>query len=834
MAFQKQMLVSVVIVLAASLFAQADVNKTFTIQEPFGLEWGPDRVNYHVEFPEGAVRPNGVALTNAAGEPVAVQLSGIQFWQDGRSVQSATLSFIATLSADEKGVWELKAGTKPVAQLQTDLSVVEGNGVIELTTSQTGIRLLAGEHRFPDGANAEDLPAPIQSVRLSDGTWIGRGWWESERRCLGYSVTVEQKGTVFARVRLRYDFTQDTHYEAIVELSAFHDLAIIDESYDLARGIEYEMPELPGVPGRKFRMVIPSFDPPEKGLLWDWWGGTHGKVPSPNAYFFSFYDGLEPTRCNWYGRNFTLHPGVNVHSGSADTPLSYDADGRVISINAFLNWGADESLYFGAYGEKRPDQMAIVGLRPGQWVNPDLEPKPIKMQVQWTQTGNLWIERRNDPDIFLRVPTMLGRRIYGIGVLQRVQTGEGENRTTRSDIHLRHVRHGRQRLDETKDWVLDYPEDAVYPRLLVKPGDLDELRARARKWLPGDTHPAVGYLLNDDRGERTVEEAVNVLHEMCRRIATVSHDHNGYAMGLPRLAILADVALAAPECTPEQAALIRRYVAACAYNALSPDYVPPREAGYAWGPANMMEALRLRGATPMTSLLPNHPHASEWRSFLANYMRLNAREKIHPAGATLEVGAYGVMAIEFATASAIMLANADPQLDFSDLLPLWQAAARYRLSYLLPPDVRGGYRPPAPIGDSPYGYENALPFLMGVLAERDPQTAAWLMWGIREGGAAMSAFGTPPGLLVPVDIAPETPDLKSEHFKGSGFALRNGFPDHEETYVNLNAGGFSIGHGHDDRGGFILYSKGAPLMLDFASQYVPSMAHDLCAKKAVI
>ncbi len=33
--------------------------RTFTIQEPFGLNWGPDRVSYAVEFPRGAVRRQG-------------------------------------------------------------------------------------------------------------------------------------------------------------------------------------------------------------------------------------------------------------------------------------------------------------------------------------------------------------------------------------------------------------------------------------------------------------------------------------------------------------------------------------------------------------------------------------------------------------------------------------------------------------------------------------------------------------------------------------------------------------------------------------------------------
>lgn len=800
--------------------------KTFTIHEPFGIAWGPDRVNYRVEFPEGVMRRNGARLTTAEETSAPVQLSDVVLWPDGQTIRSATISFMASLKPDETASWTLQAEKTATAPVASDLNVAEHERTVELTTSRFGIRLPGGSHRFDPPASPAHIPAPIQAIRFPDGTWIGRGWWQTERACRGYTVTIEERGPVFARVKLRYDFEDNTGYAATIELNAGQDLAIVREEFNLGDGRAYEMPELPGEPGETYRFVLPKFDPPDRGLLWDWWSGTGGKVPSPNAYFFAFHDGLEPTHCQWSGRMFHLFPGVDSHGTPHRTvwrPLPLDKDSRIVSINAFLNWGSDEALFFGAYNPQKGREVAIIGLRPSQWINPDLDPKPIKTIKQWTQTNNLWIERQARSDLFLRAPVMLGRRVYAIAALEGTYNAED---LPPSRLMLKHIRHGRQQLDEIKDWVLEYPETALYPRLHGDPGNREELRQRARKWLVGDIHPASSYLNSSDpaAGQRVVASAIGSLGDMCRRMATVGLDHNGYAMNLPRLAWLADVALAAPECAPEEASRIRRYAAACAYNALSPDYVPPREAGYGWGSANMMEALRLRGATPMVALLPNHPNGPLWRNFLARFIKLNAHEKINPAGATLEIGAYGVMAIEFATVPTIMLADADPTLDFSDLLPLWQAAARYRLSYLTPPDVRGGIRPAAPIGDSPLAVELAFPFLVGALASRDRELAATLMWGILENAASLASHGTPPGLLVPTDLEPKTPDLRSTHFAGSGFVLRSGFPHPEETYVNLNCGGFAIGHGHSDRHGFILYAKGAPLMLDFASQYSPSIS----------
>jgi len=803
-----------------------EVVRTFTIREPFGLPWGPDRVNYRVDFPEGQVMPAGFSLKDGSGRPVAGQLSEVVLWPDQKTVKTAILSFMVTLKPDEVGRWTLTAGIEPALQPPTDLKAELHGDRIELCNAKTGIRLPGGLKTFsPPLSNAAQIPAPIQAIRVSGGRWIGRGVWRTDRPCLAYSATLMERGPVFARAALKYDFAGDTRYTATVELSSGQDLAVIDEEFDLSRGKRLEMPELPGTkPGETFEYVLPRFDPPQRGMLWDWWGGTHGRVPSPDCYQFSFYDGLEPGRCQWHGRMYHLEP--KTPQGTNDTALHYDADGRVISINAFLNWGDDESLYFGAYHPDRPDVLAVVGMRPSRWVHPDLEPHPIKTIHQMTQTNNLWIERRKDRDLLLRAPVGMGRRVYGIGVVQnREAIAKTGKRTVTADLLLRHVRYGRQRLDEIKDWVLDYVEPGKYPRLLVPPGDMARMQARARAHLKEDGQAYVRYLLRGDAesAKQLVEDTIQRLQAVCQEMATTSRDHNSYAMGMPRLAHAADVAMGVPECTREQAALIRRYVAACAYNCLSPDYVPPREAGYGWGSANMMEALRSRGASLTVALLPEHPQGDAWRKFLVRFLTLNAQAKINPAGCTLEIGAYGAMGIEFATVPLIALSGADPSLDLSPILPRLAAAARARLSYLLPHDVRGGFRAPAPIGDSPYEPEGTFPYLAAVFQQRDPHLARQILWGIRESGGQMGGFCTLPGLLFDPGAEPLVPDLGSEHFQGSGMIMRSGFPRQDETYVNINAGAFAIGHGHADRGCFLLYAKGAPLVIDHASQYVPSI-----------
>lgn len=829
---------SLLLLPAVFAVAEAAVTRTFTIAEPVGLAWGPDRVTYAVEFPQGEVVPQGLRLTGPAGEPVAVQLTGITLWPDGRTVRTAELSFVASLAPDETRTWTLQAGRDSVLQPRTDLRAAEREDYLELRTDQVGLRLPVGTQTFATPVAAEEVPAPLLALRLRDGEWIGRGWWQTTRPCRGYQVQLLERGPVFARVALRYDFTDATSYEATVELTAGQDLAVVSESFNLAQGESYLFPEITNS-GERYQYALPRFASREQAMLWDWWGGAHGRVPAPHAYYFSFYAGLRPDSAEWYGRMY--HEAAKPGDGG----LTFDRAGRVISLNAFFQWSDDESAYFGAYDSQRPQQeVGIVALHPSRWLHPTIEPSPLGVIKQWTATNNLWIERGTDPDLWLKAPTCLGRRTYAIGVLERKPVAPDDAVAAasvqlagpssfprvapeglRSDLMLRRARLGRLSLNELKDWTLDYPEPGAYPRLTVPPGQLARLQARARALPPTNDLYWQGHIMALQQSTPEVDRQLldhvrSRLQDTCRKVAVHDWDHNSYAMGMGMFLPQVDVALALPECTPEEAAVLRRYLAFLAYFSLSPDYVPPREAGYGWGSANMMEALRGRAATYMVSLLPNHPQGKSWRSFLSEYLVANALAKINEAGGTLEVGAYGAMGVEFATMPLYALANCGEGVDLERVLPRLRAAARHRLSVMLPYDIRGGFRPACTFGDSPYGPEGALPYLALMFAERDPELFRQLAWGVSESRAGEAGAAS---LLFDPEAEVTPPDLRSEYFSGCGFVLRNGFPERDETYASIHAEGHHVGHGHNDQGSFVLYALGAPLMLDFASQYVPNL-----------
>ncbi len=802
--------------------------RELTISEPFGLAWGPDRVDERVEFPVGVARPDGVALRDAAGRSVPVQLSAVDFWPGGQFVQAATVSFMVELAPEATARWTLVAGSEPVAPPAGAVRAEARDGMIELANGLTGIRLVGGRQTFAEPVAGDQLPAPIQGVRLPGGQWVGAGRWETNVRCTGYAAEITAGGPVFAQATIRYEFEGGRFYAATVELNAGQDLAVVAEQYNLSEGQRYPMSGIDGMkPDERYAYVPPSFDPPEKALLWDWWGQTHAKLPTPNAYVFSFANGFQPDSADFHGRS----QYGNLRQG--DGGLVYDKDGRFAYLNAYLQWGDEETLYLGLWNAEQPArQLAFVGLRPSQWLHPDIEPHPWTLLKQYVQTTCPTFERRTTGEVFMRAPVCLGKRVYGIGGVERKLESQvlperggpvvTEDERWGSNLMLRHIRLGSVELDTVRDWTMWYDEPGKYPRMYVPEGDRARYEARRTRQPLDEVRAALATQTEPTAAERkAVDDALVRLRQTVRHFAQVAYGHMDYGINLGLLANAAEDALASPACTPEQAADLRRWLAAIVYQALNPNFVPPRTAGFAWGSANMMAQVHCRSCY-LVALLPNHPAAAQWREQLVHAVTLYVESQINEAGATLECPHYGQMAIVMPAHALAALGNGT-DLDLSRAEQRFRAAAMVRLNIMLPWDVRGGMRAAGVEGDGYYEADITFAPLAGFFQERDPQLARYLAWGLQESGNALGGHADASFKMVDPGLDPLVPPLASTHVKGYGFVMRNGFPRRDEAYLQVYADGFSWGHGHNDRGSWLLYAKGAPLMVDFAAMYTPSM-----------
>lgn len=100
-----------------------------------------------------------------------------------------------------------------------------------------------GRYALKLPADVEDngLPGPIHSIRLPDGKWAGRSFWQTDRELKRFTATVVGDGTVLGKVRLRYEFEGlsgvwgDTpaFAEIDVTLNPEHRHAIVEESHEI-------------------------------------------------------------------------------------------------------------------------------------------------------------------------------------------------------------------------------------------------------------------------------------------------------------------------------------------------------------------------------------------------------------------------------------------------------------------------------------------------------------------------------------------------------------------------------------------------------------------------
>ncbi|TNF42603.1 MAG: hypothetical protein EP310_05795 [Bacteroidetes bacterium] len=51
-----------------------------------------------------------------------------------------------------------------------------------------------------------NIPGPVAGIKLADGAWAGNSFWKTKKTLKKYSATVIGNGTIFAKIRLRYDF----------------------------------------------------------------------------------------------------------------------------------------------------------------------------------------------------------------------------------------------------------------------------------------------------------------------------------------------------------------------------------------------------------------------------------------------------------------------------------------------------------------------------------------------------------------------------------------------------------------------------------------------------
>ncbi|MBM4036088.1 MAG: hypothetical protein FJ291_30510 [Planctomycetes bacterium] len=612
---------AVLLVAIGSVEGTQAAERTFTLRDHINHAWSDELVHYQVSFGPGECWTGGARLADHTGRLVPLQFSEVELHPDG-SVAEASVWFQASVPPNASVTYTLTGGKKrdKAVPHKSDLSLVKEKDSAVLATTQVGVRVLLGERRFATPQSAERVPAPLQGVRLRTGARTGRGWIETKHQCTGYSAVIAGDGAVFKRVVIRYSFlrpegwgrAEAPYYQMAVRVAAGQEIAYITEDYNLGDPKVYQPPQ-----------YADKMDE----ALWNWWGGRPHETP--NNVGFSFHSqAFAPTHAR------TIGPGVSspdkgkcASGGYAENeyPLKYDKDRFEFTVAAWVGWQVDQSQVYTMYSPEKPDSdiIALFGCHAGNWRNPDMLPHEPAFIKQHTDTTPLRIYTSAKPDLFVRGPLNLGRREWALAVLKN--PGVVTEKTNLTPIAALTRKHGFLPLDKVKDWVLDWPQAARYPRLFTDAGDMESVRARI-KVLPRlqadirNTGTAWGRWLLDGKDEDLQGAYKGLMDRLDIELgdalgwpngAGERTSINGYPWGMQEKSALADTLLGSDRLTVEQKSALRSRMAFMAYLLRDPNFLPPRKAGYGWGSANM--PVNVGGARAITAcLLSDHPKSREW------------------------------------------------------------------------------------------------------------------------------------------------------------------------------------------------------------------------------
>ncbi|MDP3913824.1 MAG: hypothetical protein Q8R96_08815 [Bacteroidota bacterium] len=88
---------------------------------------------------------------------------------------------------------------------------------------------------------SKNIPGPVDGIKLADGIWAGQSFWKTDKRLKKYSATVIGDGTIFAKVRLRYDFDEMAGANKDIPAFAEIDILLAPESEHISIFERHEM-----------------------------------------------------------------------------------------------------------------------------------------------------------------------------------------------------------------------------------------------------------------------------------------------------------------------------------------------------------------------------------------------------------------------------------------------------------------------------------------------------------------------------------------------------------------------------------------------------------------
>ncbi len=791
---------------------------THVVEDHFGVAH-PGQI---LTFPSHGPRRAGVrhAVLDENGRPVVHQ------WLRNGDL---AVRLVGGLPAQGRRVWRVREdGPQPVGEDGESVVVTEGPTTVEITNGLLGVRVPAFP-RVPDRA-----PAPIQAIRLRDGTWVSVGdeavllskGSEAPLRVHGAALEFVERGPLRVTVKIAYRVDRSgiagivedgvgTH-ETTITVEAGQPSILIEQDSDV--DASYLLDLSGGFAPDEARFQGHSVSSPE-----------HGRRADGSAY---------PV---WHERSNEDAVVSLPLAPSAANPF-----GRYLP--RWDPWTRDNGWYWQFYRRADAPAANLVGLFAGP-----------ASRVVGAQHSGVRIEADRPGRLALRVDTERGRPPARVWPRNRFAWGiylgtkEDLRPTTQPQPIVRQMSlHAGINLNKLVRYGLEAGAFESPPAGLYLPGaSIRQMIARLRAEAGGPSGaPYLERLRTADPALVELWEAwADTTGDAARRLAEalaararqaldafvnghgIYSFHHHYWLGgvqmsrdaavMNGLLILADMDPAV--LTAGQRLQLERIAILYAQVLWDDDFVPLHEGhGLNLGTPNM-PVMQTGFRQTYALWLARHPAMRRRAEAVRGQVSALLSGVIHESGAS--IGSSG-----YILASLVPIVNTMQQLKVAGggdpfaAEPRIARAAEYYLHLLTPRETRfGGRRKAVSFGDGNTMTTELWGQLGTGLRGVDDVLSERLMEGWRQAGAAHSFFYGSSVLKIDESLPGREPMLGDADFPGAFTVLRSGWSTPDETAAWLLNGKWYRDHYHCDLGAVMIYALGAPISIHFGSGYTPRM-----------
>ena len=846
---------------AAALAGEPDgkVVLTLSLQERFGVAHPDQIIDFDLATP---LDPRAIWVCGPDGEEVLYQLL-----DSGKKIAVRT-----DLSANARKTWKVLSG-RPPQPYADGVKVADLDGGYEITNGLTGVRIPVGTAGVSPAISRRDedptskagetpavrnVLAPIQGLRLRDGTWTANGpnALHIPGKVKKIVVRFLERGPLKVLAEVAYDVDRPQlqygqiviakagpgRYCCRVEIQAGQPSILFEEDTDTQFIYSVALPE---VKANQARYRGHHSSKKEYGYEAD--GRTY-RPSHERAACDAFFD-LPFDRD--YNSGYVMELGQS----------------RMIRWMAVWDpWVFDSGRYWQVYNKDGGDNSNLFGIfagRASRAVGAGFSGVGLYTRSAKSGTGETPVVPRASPPVKgggpytgLTVQTNHRGADNSLNAAMRFQWGffagtKGQDllppeqvQPIARQMNLR----GGINLNKVHRLALDFPDPPKgYGSLYMDRGVLQHMIEKLRQDKLGKNGKGYyGYLYSaepsardlvdmwqDAKGDQ-LKAALKQIEGTARSLLQgyVNEDgiytfragywHGGLEMSRKLLWI--DQVLASDKAAPEDKAKAKAAAVLFASILWDDDFVPLSvPAGVNLGTANM--PVQQANFREMYALyLAQHPLMKEHVPGIWE----NARRMLHDT--VNEHGAH-MGSVHYTGASNGPLLSTFQQLKMAGVADPFKEDARvarfaeFYMNFLTPPEPRfGNVRKLIAVGDgSTEGTEEYGQLATG-FADVKPELSARLMGAWQENGKVHSGFHGSTLLKINEDLPAKTPALASTNFPGWCSVLRCGWGTPNETAVWFVNGDWYRDHRHADHGSLVLYALGAPLSLDWGCMYSPQAA----------